>query len=79
MYSCHETAPLTCVDKYTTALSKSLCTAKHSFRYFDEGILPSHNTLCEIDETPFGQSDVDRRFRTPEEQAILDATADIYD
>lgn len=59
-------------------MSKSLCTAKHSLRYFNEGILPPHNTTCEIDETPFGKSDVDGRFKTPEERAILDGTADIY-
>ncbi|KAF8310961.1 hypothetical protein DL93DRAFT_2169351 [Clavulina sp. PMI_390] len=62
---------------HSTAMTKSLCTAYHSLRYFNEGVLPPPNTVCELDETPFGQSDVDRRNKTPEERMILDSTWEI--
>ncbi|KAF8310962.1 hypothetical protein DL93DRAFT_2116508 [Clavulina sp. PMI_390] len=63
---------------HTTTTTKSLCTAYHSVRYFDEGILPPPGTICKLDETPFGRGDVDRSHKTAEEREILDGTLDVY-
>lgn len=55
---------------------QSLCTAQHSVHFFNEGILPPPDIICQVDATPFGASEVDQKPKTDEERAILQATTD---
>lgn len=43
---------------HCSSAAHSACTEKYIRAYFQNGSLPDENTVCEVDEVPFGNADV---------------------